>query len=313
MIILVLTAYMFITGFSPSVVRAGIMGIIMLGAGILHRKNDTWTSIALSIIIILIYNPFLICSLGVLLSYGGTIGIIVFNRTIIKTLEKLKVKDKRFKYKINKKMEYIINGLKEILAVCISAQIVIMPIICIIFNTVNITFILTNILLGLIIGPIVIIGFIAILFSFIPGQLLKIVSFVLSPMLQMLIVITNFASKIPLHKIYIPTPNCLQITAYYIVIIILNYIYKIYLIKNPNSFQYRIRNLISLFKYKLRQNRKKVISFILIICIVFSLVSILPNELKIYFIDVGQRRQYLNYNAITKKYFNRWRRKFRFV
>ena len=53
-IIIVLTFYMLITGCSASVVRASIMGILLTGAELLHRKNDTWTSIAISLFLILI-------------------------------------------------------------------------------------------------------------------------------------------------------------------------------------------------------------------------------------------------------------------
>ena len=81
-IIVVLMAYMFITGFSPSIVRASIMGILLIFSKISHRRNDIWTQISLSLLILLIYNPFLITNVGLQLSYLGTIGIIIFNKNI---------------------------------------------------------------------------------------------------------------------------------------------------------------------------------------------------------------------------------------
>ena len=77
-IIIVLIFYMFITGFSASIVRAAIMAILIIGSKIMYRKNDVWNSIAISLFCILIYNPFLITSMGLQFSYLGTIGIIVF-------------------------------------------------------------------------------------------------------------------------------------------------------------------------------------------------------------------------------------------
>lgn len=50
----------------------------------------------------------------------------------------------------------------------------------------------------------------------------------------------------------------------------------------------RIKNLIALFRYKFRQNRKRYISIILIPIIIFSVLKIIPRNLKIHFVDVGQ-------------------------
>ena len=98
--IFILIFYMFITNFAPSVTRAGIMGILMLFSKIVYRKNDIYTAIAISLFLILIYNPFLILNVGLQLSYGGVLGIIIFNKSITKMLENIKIKNKVYKYKI---------------------------------------------------------------------------------------------------------------------------------------------------------------------------------------------------------------------
>ena len=82
LIILVLILFMFITGFSASVVRACIMGIIMVSAKLFYKKLDIWTSICLSLLIILIHNPLAINNIGLQLSYMGTIGIVLFSERL---------------------------------------------------------------------------------------------------------------------------------------------------------------------------------------------------------------------------------------
>lgn len=77
---LVLVAYMIITGFSISVVRASIMGILTCMAFVLYRKSNTLNNIAISTMIILINNPYSLISTSFLLTYGGTIGIIYFQK-----------------------------------------------------------------------------------------------------------------------------------------------------------------------------------------------------------------------------------------
>ena len=64
--------------------------------------------------------------------------------------------------------------------------------------------------------------------------------------------------------------------------------YCIYDIKSPKPVQNRIKNLVSLCKYRYRQNKKKVISILLIIVIIFTVFKFIPKNLRIYFIDVGQ-------------------------
>ena len=127
--IIILIFYMFITNFSPSVTRAGIMGILILVSKIIYRKNDIYTSMAISLFVILIYNPFLILNAGLQLSYGGVIGIIIFNKSIIKILENIKIKNKVYKYKIKPVIQNILDKIKEIISVSISVQVFIFPII----------------------------------------------------------------------------------------------------------------------------------------------------------------------------------------
>ena len=287
-VILLLTAYMFVTGLTPSIVRATIMHIIMLSSGLFYRKNDVLNSIAVSILIILIYNPFLISSISVLLSYGGTIGIINFNKTILYVLKKIKIKNKKYKYRINKKFAKAIKFIRESLSLAISVQLMIIPIIAICFNTFSFAFYITNILLSVIIGPIIAIGLIIIICALISTNLAEIASFFLIPFLKILTIISEIGKNTPVSKIYIGTPHIIEITIYYFIIFIQNSTFKIYMAKNPSTFQYRVRNIISLIKYKIKLNQNKVISFILIVCMIFIISLSFPQNLNIFFIDVGQ-------------------------
>ena len=121
---LVLVAYMIITGFSISVVRASIMGILTCMAFVVYRKSNTLNNIAISAMVILINNPYSLISTSFLLTYGGTIGIIYFQTIIEKIIKSIKIKNRRWKYvylNIQRKCEKIISTI----SVSISAQIVI--------------------------------------------------------------------------------------------------------------------------------------------------------------------------------------------
>ena len=285
--IIILVMYMFITGFAPSVVRASIMGIIMLISKLIHRKNDIWTSISLSLLILLIYNPFLILNVGLQLSYLGTIGIVCFNKNVYNFLRKLKIRNKKIKYRINRKFILFMDKIKEILSVTLSAQIVILPILLFNFNILGIYFFISNILVSIIIGPIIIVGFVCILISFVSIEIAKILSIFMSVGIQILISISEI-SHLPFSKIYIPTPKVWQIVIYYICVIVINRIYIAFNSKKPDFTSIRIRNLVALLKFKFRQNRKKVLKFLIVFVLLVFILNIIPKKLKIHFVDVGQ-------------------------
>jgi len=74
---IVIIFFMFLTEFTPSVVRASIMAIFVLIAFILKRKSDVWINMSIASLLTLIYNPYILFSLSYQLSYLGTIGIIL--------------------------------------------------------------------------------------------------------------------------------------------------------------------------------------------------------------------------------------------
>lgn len=283
--------YMFLTGFSPSVVRAGISAMVVLMAGVVHRKSDLWNNIFLSMLILLIYNPFLIKSVGLLLSFSGTIGIIVLQKSIIKCIERIeenyKYKNRRRKrLKINNNIIKVYKIFKESFAMTIAATIMITPIMGYVFNKIALTSLIIGILISLIIGPFIIIYFIFIIsINFIEIEIFtKIIDISISIILK----ITYIGSKMFLRNIYVVTPYIIEIIIYYFVIFACNYLINIYYSKELTITQKRVKNTISLIKYKFNQNKKKFVSIILISCLICVSVYRIPKDLEIYFIDVGQ-------------------------
>ena len=287
-IIASLIFYTALTGFSPSIVRAGIMGIILMISGLVFRKNDIINSIAISLFFMLVYNPFLLENVGLQLSYLGTIGIIGFNKTIILILKNIQIRNRKWKYKINRKLILLISKIKEILAVTMSASLAVVPVMIYHFNLFGTYFLITNLLASIIIGPITLLGTLLVIISFISIYIAKILSYILKFLIGILLFISSF-SKLPISKIYIPTPTIPFIIIIYLSLIISLFIYKVFHERNPNTTILRVRNLLALVKYKFKQNRDDVIKKIIIISIIISLCIIfIPRDLKINFVDVGQ-------------------------
>lgn len=285
--ICILVFYMFITNFAPSVTRAGIMGILMLFSKIIYRKNDIYTSMSISLFCILIYNPFLLLNTGLQLSYGGVIGIILFNKQLIQIFKNIKIKNKFYKYKIKPIIQKYIEKIEEIISISISVQLFILPIIISNTNTITPYFLISNFILSIIVGPIVIIGFLFILIVLININIAKLFTGIVKVAIKLLIYVSNI-SKIPFSKIYIPTPNLLQIVLYYLVVGMIFFSYKIYFSKGLTVTQIRIRNLIAIAKMKLRENRNTINKIIFVMILVTIIINVIPKRLKIYFVDVGQ-------------------------
>lgn len=81
---------MFLAGCTPSVSRACIMAILKLIAEILFIKSDTFNNLGMSALVILIFNPYSLFDIGFQLSFGGTIGIVVFVELLYNIRLKLK-------------------------------------------------------------------------------------------------------------------------------------------------------------------------------------------------------------------------------
>lgn len=272
--IVTLCCFIFLTGASSSVIRACIMAIYIIIGHMMHRKTKLISSVSLSLLIILILNPYKLFDIGLQLSYGGTIGIILFSGVLAK------------KAKLNNLLEGFVNKLKyrvkQLIVVCVSANLIIFPIIAAHYSTMCLTFVISNICAGPILGVIIILGFITIFVSFVSIDIAKPFALILNIFIQILMYITKICSSLPFSKIYIKTPSLSQIIIYYMILIFMYYICKI---------RKKKRRLIHRKLLRTVQNKKVQKLFIIVIILIFTSMQILkclPSDLTIYFIDVGQ-------------------------
>lgn len=285
LVIIVLIFYMFLVGFTPSIVRASTMGILVNLAFLVHRKNNFWNSLALSLLLILLNNPYSILNIGLQLSYLATIGIVTFNKKIRKKFDNLNFFENNLLIRKNNKIQLLLNKVKDTLSVMFSAQILILPIMIYNFNIFGTYFIISNFLVSIIIGIVIFLLILTVGISFLFFSISKFFSQILKILIQLLISISNI-SKLPFSKIYIPTPKISSIITYYFAIFIFDFLYKVY--SKENITYYRIRNLIAILKYRIRKNKKKIKKMFILLLIVIFAINILPKNLQVHFIDVGQ-------------------------
>ena len=271
---ILLIFYLYIINFTPSVTRAVIMSIISIIQVILYRKQDIATTISFSSLLILISNPYKILNIGFLLSYAGTVGIIVFS----KKFEELK--EEKIKIKLLKTM-------KSMCFVTISAQILILPITIYYFNTISATFIISNIIAGIIIGPITIIGLVIIIVSFINLRLTAVIAKIYNILLLVLLKSTQIIAKLPISKIYVITPSIISVIIYYLLIFT---IFITFIIKKSKRYYLnrKLDKLILKLKNIIKSNFIIIIIVVILFLVVFIIFNRIPRDLKVNFIDVGQ-------------------------
>ena len=259
--IVFIVIFMLVSGASSSVVRATIMVILMIFANIFYRKSDIVSNIAFAGFILMIYNPLVVYDVGFILSFGGTVGIVLLSKNIEMYFESFK-------------------KLKETLAVTCSAQLVLIPIMAYYFNTISTISIITNIIVVPISGIITVLGFIVFIISKISFQLASILSNALYTLAHFTIVISKIFSQIPFSNLKVITPNLFEVVLFY---------FAIFVITNKIKLPF-LNKASGKFINGKRKSPDKFLFCVISIFIIFELCFYFcpKNYVQVNFIDVGQ-------------------------
>lgn len=154
--------YIVFTGFSVSVLRAGIMLITSIIFNMLNKNKSKYMGLIIALMVILFLSPHAIFSTGMQLSFLASLGIIVFWKDVSKIFCKV---THNIQNEILKKiLEYILENV----AITVAVQLMIIPIQIESFNRLPFPIIMPNLILGIISIPIRILGTFGIMLSFIP-------------------------------------------------------------------------------------------------------------------------------------------------
>lgn len=77
------TVFMAVTGFSPSVTRAGIMSLIFLLGILVGRQADALNSLGVAVLVLCLIDPFAATDVGLLLSFAATLGMILVSGRLL--------------------------------------------------------------------------------------------------------------------------------------------------------------------------------------------------------------------------------------
>ncbi|MDO8610415.1 MAG: ComEC/Rec2 family competence protein [bacterium] len=184
-LITILTIILFILFVGPQapVVRAGIMGILTLVAILFGRKNTVIYSLLLSFIFIACFFPKWLTGISLYLSYGATLGIVLFSSNVHKASKNI----------IDSVFYSITSDFKTSLA----AQVFTTPIIFIAFKQLSIISPISNILVSFAITPLMIFGFLTAILGKIHYVLGIIPAYICYGLLSYIIWVINTLADLP--------------------------------------------------------------------------------------------------------------------
>lgn len=247
--------YACISGLTPPVIRSAVMGIISLMAIVLGRESYAPAALSVTALGMLVYQPLLLYDISFQLSFGATAGLVFIYR---QTLEF---------------MAHWPSWLAEPLAVTLSAQLGVLPVIAWYFNSFSLISFIANIFVLPIVELVIILGLAGVvLYTIIPvvGNIVFVIS---SLLIGNIILLTQFLASVPLSSVYVPSIGIAGSVMYYI---LLAWTYGWCPFSLP-----RPRQLI---------NQKPMYCVIAAIMIVVLITgySAYPRHLSVHFIDVGQ-------------------------
>ncbi len=246
----VMIFYVFATGMEASVIRAAIMAGVTLIGMILWRRTDIFCSMAVSVLLILLTNSFMLFDPGFILSYAATLSLTVFHKPIFN--------------KLPKKMH---KNIRNTLAATLAAQIGVLPIIAYSFNTLSVISVFSNLLIVPLTGLITLLGAILAIIGSLWLSLAMLLGGGLAWVVKAMILLTGSLARIPWAELHLATPSLILVGLYYFVLVYFRYGHS----RLPKDVG------------------RPLLAGILILCGTLTVLLSLPDRsLRIYFADVGQ-------------------------
>ena len=265
-----------IAGFSPSMIRACVMQILMLLAMVADKEYDPPTALAFAVLVILGINPRTITAVGFQLSVGCMIGIFAFSeplRQYFLSFGKLKAKSKGKSTRAK-----LIRWITGSVSVTLSAMAVTTPLCAIYFSMVSLVGILTNLLTLWVISAIFYGIMIACIFSVIWLPLGKAVGWIVAWPVRYVLGVSDLLADFPLAAVYTDSV--------YIVFWLI--------------FAYILLGVFFILKKKHPGITATGITVMLCICIALSWLEPMMDDTRVSVLDVGQGQSILIQQGRTR-------------
>lgn len=241
--------YILVTGMEASVLRAAVMAVLLLIGRTLYRKAELVNSVAIAVLVLLIINPFMFFDVGFQLSVGATLGLGILY--------------KRVKGIFPGKIPGFIS---ETLAATISAQAGVLPILVMNFNKISVISLFSNLLVVPVTGFATCLGALCVIFDSIHPFFGKLAGYALEAVSHFILFSADKCASVKWAEIRVPDWSFRLIFLYYAFILLMG-------IYGLNFF---------------RRNKQAVVACVFAVGLVLFVQGIMPGQLKVIFVDVGQ-------------------------
>lgn len=188
--------FVMLTGASPSVVRAGIMGILILAAEREGRLYQIRNALVFAAAVMIFHNPKILrFDTSFELSFLAALGLIYLSPRVESLLEKIKTKLVGFRFEPSK------GKVRQMLVETLSAQFAVLPLIIYLFGRVSLISPITNILVVAAVPYSMMIGFLVGLAAFFSVDLARILGGASWLLLEYKLVVIDLFAKIPLSSV----------------------------------------------------------------------------------------------------------------
>ncbi len=262
----VIIFYALITAGDWPIIRAVIMGVILLLSVIMERDYDGLSSLFFAAFVIALFQPNSIFDVGWQLSFSVCFGIVYISPLIFNKLKTCPPSWGRAGVGDFQNFYYILAG---ILSITLSAQVMVLPIVAYYFHQLSVVSLLANVLTLPLIGLLLPAGLLSGLLGIISVKLSLVINIFLGGLLHFLLFASEKLNNIPFANITVFPPTIFEMLLYYSVVIA--------------AVNYRYLQQ----KLKLKLPRLIIITLFAVLIFIFFEIFQKP-DLKITFIDVGQ-------------------------
>lgn len=180
--------FVFLVGFEPPILRAAVMGLILLYGKYEGRERSVLAALLVTAVLMVFISPLIVLDLSFILSFLATFGLIVFSPVV------------------KKYVSFKLYGLEEDFVSTLSAQVLVWPIISYYFGRVSMLGPLVNILVLWVVPLATVLGFLYIIFAFIFEILgLEILLFLFTAVIKIPLIyfsqVVTFFSRLPFSQI----------------------------------------------------------------------------------------------------------------
>ena len=197
----VLRFFAALAGFSPSVNRACIMSGLLLAAMLFNREYDGFTALSFSVLVMLLVNPLVICSVSFQLSVASVAGIFLFDPHIRPWIRSHFPEKPKTKWK--QRLAYWFSAS---VSITVSAMVLTTPLCAYYFGMVSLVGVITNLLaLWIISGIFYGIMAVCLIYSFCTPVAMMLGNLLAVPV-RYVLGVAHVMANLPLAAVYMDTP-----------------------------------------------------------------------------------------------------------